>query len=357
MKKNSILIVEDDELIRGNIVEYFEYNGFDVFESENGKLGLDAAKKNIPDVIITDIMMPEMTGLEMMKELKIDSSTNLIPVILITAKVESKDIREGMSIGAEDYITKPFDLQDLLAAVNTQIGKKKKINDHIHLEYTKSFEHWKNIANHELFTPINVIQNVYHLISKNSNVDDELDSIFRLSVSRLKRTISNLLLLSGVYQLETNFKYISVDTFKSQIDQIITEVLENEKKLVKSKFDIQFKLPENFFIKEYFYLIIREVLDNAYKFSPAETKAQVVFEIIDDSFVLTTNNKNKINNTIPINSARAFTQVERNSYEQQGLGLGLYIVNRISNMFKDQFDISQAAENVECIWKSKIKFL
>jgi hypothetical protein len=73
--------------------------------------------------------------------------------------------------------------------------------------------------------------------------------------------------------------------------------------------------------------------------------------------VLTTNNKNKINNTIPINSARAFTQVERNSYEQQGLGLGLYIVNRISNMFKDQFDISQAAENVECIWKSKIKFL
>ena len=73
MKKNSILIVEDDELIRGNIVEYFEYNGFDVFESENGKLGLDAAKKNIPDVIITDIMMPEMTGLEMMKELKIDS--------------------------------------------------------------------------------------------------------------------------------------------------------------------------------------------------------------------------------------------------------------------------------------------
>ncbi len=355
--KHSVLIVEDDEIIRENIKEYLEINGFNVFESENGKEGLSIAKDSSPDVIVSDIMMPGMNGIEMISELKKDTNTSLIPVILITAKVESKDVREGMTVGADDYITKPFDLEDLLHAVNTQIAKKNKIHDHIHLEYTKSFEHWKNIANHELFTPINVIQNVYHLMSNQSNVDDELDGIFKLSVTRLKRTISNLLLLSGVFQIESNFKYTSVFDFRRQIDAIIADILDTEKELIPTKFEINYNLPEYFFMKEYFYLIIKEILDNANKFSKPGTNVKVDISIENDEFVFITTNQNKIDNSIPINNKRAFTQVERDSYEQQGLGLGLYIINRISTMFKDVFSITQKDEIVECVWKSKIKFL
>lgn len=355
--KNSVLIVEDDEIIRENIKEYLEINGFEVFESENGKSGLSIAKDSNPDVIVSDIMMPGMNGIEMISELKKDNNTSLIPVILITAKVESKDVREGMTVGADDYITKPFDLVDLLHAVNTQITKKNKIHDHIHLEYTKSFEHWKNIANHELFTPINVIQNVYHLISNQSKLDDELDSIFKLSVTRLKRTISNLLLLSGVYQIENNFKYVSIFDFRRQLDAIIADILDNERELIPTKFEIKYNLPEHFFMKEYFFLIIKEILDNAHKFSKTGTKVNVDISIENDEFVFQVVNQNKIDNSFPISNNRAFTQVARDSYEQQGLGLGLYIINRISSMFKDIFSLTQKDDLVECIWKSKIKFL
>lgn len=353
--KNSVLIVEDDEIIRENIKEYLEINGFEVFESDNGKSGLSIARNDSPDIIISDIMMPEMNGIEMIAELKKNTNTSLIPVILITAKVESKDVREGMTVGADDYITKPFDLEDLLHSVNTQIEKKNKINDHIQLEYTKSFEHWKNIANHELFTPINVIQNVYHLISNQSKLDDELDGIFKLSITRLKRTISNLLLLSGVFQIENNFKYTSAFEFERQIKSIIVDILDNE--ISKDIFDINYNLPEYFFLKEYFFLIIKEIMDNAYKFSKPGTRVSIDVSIENDFFVFTSINKNKIDNNIPINNSRAFTQVARDSYEQQGLGLGLYIINRISAMFKDTFSINQKEDEVECVWKSKIKFL
>jgi len=355
--KNSVLIVEDDEIIRENIKEYLELNGFDVFESENGKTGLSLAHSNTPDVIISDVMMPEMNGIEMLSELKKDTNTSLIPVILITAKVEAKDVREGMTVGADDYITKPFDLEDLLHAINTQISKKNKIHDHIHLEYTKSFEHWKNIANHELFTPINVIQNVYHLISNQSKLDDELDNIFKLSVTRLKRTISNLLLLSGVFQIENNFKYASVIDFRRQIDGIINDILDNDKGATPELIDLNFNLPDNFFMKEYFFLIIKEMMDNAQKFSKPGTIVSITSYIEDDQFVFKTINQNKIDNNLPINNNRAFTQVERDSYEQQGLGLGLYIINRISSKFGDKFTINQDGDKVECIWISKIKFL
>lgn len=355
--KKSVLIVEDDILIRENVIEYFEFNGFQVYDAENGFDAIKIANNKKPDVIISDIMMPEMNGIEMLTELKKDSNTSLIPVILITAKVDAKDIREGMTFGADDYITKPFDLQDLLHSVNAQISKKDKITDHIHLEYTKSFEHWKNIANHELFTPINVIQNVYHLISNQTKFDDELDSIFKLSISRLKRTISNLLLLSGVYQIENNFKYTGLLEFNSQIQTILSEINELEKTNVANKFEIEFNLPEHFFIKDYFLLIIKEVLENAYKFSPSDSKIAVSFSIEEEMFVLKAKNKNKHDNTLPINSTRAFTQVERSNYEQQGLGLGLYIINRITSMFNDNFKLDQEGETVEAVWKSKIKFL
>ena len=98
-------------------------------------------------------------------------------------------------------------------------------------------------------------------------------------------------------------------------------------------------------------------MDNAYKFSKPETRVSIDVSIENDYFVFTSKNKNKIDNNIPINNSRAFTQVARDSYEQQGLGLGLYIINRISAMFKDTFSINQKEDDVECVWKSKIKFL
>jgi len=124
MKK--ILIIEDDSLIIGSIQDLFEYEGYTVFTACNGAEGIAQAKKNQPDIIVSDIAMPGMSGYDVLRELQNDENTSGIPFIFLTAKVEKSDFRLGMELGADDYITKPFKLDELLRAVETRIRKNEE---------------------------------------------------------------------------------------------------------------------------------------------------------------------------------------------------------------------------------------
>jgi signal transduction histidine kinase/DNA-binding response OmpR family regulator/ligand-binding sensor domain-containing protein len=124
--KQIILIVEDNHEIRSYIKGAFgtEYL---LLESENGKMGLLAAEKNIPDLVITDIMMPVMDGQELCRQLKINEKTSHIPVILLTAKASQESKQEGYETGADDYITKPFHLKELQVRVKNLLEQREKL--------------------------------------------------------------------------------------------------------------------------------------------------------------------------------------------------------------------------------------
>ena len=108
-KRISVLVVEDEEHIR-NILEYnLKLDGFEVYLAENGPAGLELAREKKFDVILLDWMMPEMDGLEVLSELKHDKRTARIPVFMLTAKGMVGDIDRAFAVGADDYITKPFD--------------------------------------------------------------------------------------------------------------------------------------------------------------------------------------------------------------------------------------------------------
>jgi DNA-binding response OmpR family regulator len=124
MKK--ILIIEDDSLIIGSIQDLFEYEGYQVFLASNGTEGIAEAKKNLPDIIVSDIAMPGISGYDVLRQLQSDETTSGIPFIFLTAKVEKSDFRLGMELGADDYITKPFKLEELLRAVETRIRKNEE---------------------------------------------------------------------------------------------------------------------------------------------------------------------------------------------------------------------------------------
>ncbi|WP_081210148.1 response regulator [Salegentibacter sediminis] len=124
MKK--ILIVEDDKILRENTRELLEMENYNVFTAENGKEGMDAAKRLKPDLIISDILMPVMDGYQLLKNLIQDRETREIPVIFLSAKSEAEDIRTGMNMGADDYLTKPFHERDLLLAIRTRLAKREK---------------------------------------------------------------------------------------------------------------------------------------------------------------------------------------------------------------------------------------
>lgn len=125
MKK--ILIVEDDKILRENTQELLEMENYRVFAAENGKEGLELAKRLKPDLIISDILMPVMDGYQLLKSLIQDRETREIPVIFLSAKSEAEDIRKGMNMGADDYLTKPFLEVDLLRAIKARLLKQKKI--------------------------------------------------------------------------------------------------------------------------------------------------------------------------------------------------------------------------------------
>lgn len=123
----TILLIEDNFDVRENTGEILELSNYTVFMAENGKIGIELAKKHLPDLIICDIMMPELDGYGVIHALSKYPETAAIPFIFLTAKTEKSDIRKGMSLGADDYLTKPFDDVELLDAVEIRLHKHELI--------------------------------------------------------------------------------------------------------------------------------------------------------------------------------------------------------------------------------------
>ncbi|MDI5897460.1 response regulator [Flavobacterium yafengii] len=121
MKK--ILIIEDDTVLRENTAEFIKGQNFEVFIAEDGLVGIQQTLKHLPDLILCDISMPNMNGYDFYKTIKQIKATSTIPLIFFSARTENEDVRAGMQLGADDYITKPFSLYGLLRVINTRLAK------------------------------------------------------------------------------------------------------------------------------------------------------------------------------------------------------------------------------------------
>lgn len=118
-----IFLIEDDTALRENTAELLELSGYSVLTAPNGKIGIEKATAEIPDIIICDIMMPEIDGYGVLEAMALNEKTKHIPFIFLSAKTEHKEIRKGMDMGADDYLTKPFEEQELLSAVESRLAK------------------------------------------------------------------------------------------------------------------------------------------------------------------------------------------------------------------------------------------
>lgn len=125
----SVLIIEDDMVLRENTAELLELSHYHVITAPNGKVGVALAKKKLPDIIVCDIMMPELDGYETLKRLSKYDTTKHIPFIFLSAKIEHSDVRKGMDMGADDYITKPFEEDELISAIESRLAKAAILKD------------------------------------------------------------------------------------------------------------------------------------------------------------------------------------------------------------------------------------
>jgi DNA-binding response OmpR family regulator len=123
MSLPTVLVVEDDPVILRLLEVNFELEGFEVLLAHDGAEGVELAKAHHPDLVISDIMMPRLSGIELVQALKADPGTAAIPIVLLSAKAQTSDLKAGMDAGADDYITKPFEPLDLVERVNVLLSR------------------------------------------------------------------------------------------------------------------------------------------------------------------------------------------------------------------------------------------
>ncbi|PWL33072.1 MAG: hypothetical protein DCO96_01600 [Fluviicola sp. XM-24bin1] len=142
-----ILIVEDEAGVRETLEEIFDLAGYEVSSAKDGKEGYQNIVDDLPDIVVCDVSMPEMNGFELLGAINERMKDEIVPPFLfLTAKVEPKDIRTGMSLGADDYILKPFDHNELLTAVRMRLEKRKKILGNGSEEYLNSTVNFDKLA-------------------------------------------------------------------------------------------------------------------------------------------------------------------------------------------------------------------
>lgn len=152
MKK--ILVIEDEELVRENLLELLDAEGFDAIGAENGVEGVDLAKALTPDLILCDVMMPGLDGYSVLTALRQEAGLATIPFIFLTAKAAKTDFRQGMELGADDYLTKPFTRAELLGAIATQFKKQAAVQERYHSELQHAKEQLNHLIHHDSLTKL-----------------------------------------------------------------------------------------------------------------------------------------------------------------------------------------------------------
>lgn len=202
----NILVVDDDKKLTLLVRGFLEKEKYQVAEAYSGRMALDAIKEAKPDLIILDIMMPEMDGIEACKRIKADKDTKMIPVIMLTSMSNVKDKVQGLNAGANDYITKPFNPEELIARVKAQLRIKFLEDELLKKEEVEAVVKMGIATAHEINNPLTVIiGNLELLLMKKENLSEEdstnLNSILE-SAMRIKEIVSKMINITRVVETE-----------------------------------------------------------------------------------------------------------------------------------------------------------
>lgn len=240
VQKNKLLIIEDDKAIRESLQDILELKGYDVVTAINGNKGLVAVIKEKPDLIICDVNMPGMNGFELLQGLNDCMEKEIVPPFLfLTARATSEDIRKGMELGADDYLTKPFNPLELLEIVKSKIIKRKKILSHAVVEEQERISSELHDSVQQLLVASQM--GFKAIATEISKLDHDTQNIFGRSLDFLKEATT-------------------------EVRTISHEMLEKKEIDLKAKIELLFKhLKDAGEIETYFIYNVNNKLDNPKK--------------------------------------------------------------------------------------------
>jgi signal transduction histidine kinase len=341
MKK--ILIIEDNKPLREEVCDWFSFEGFETCQAANGKEGVEMAFRDPPQLILCDIMMPEMDGNQVLEHLRGNPTTRFIPFLFMTALSEREQIRAGMNLGADDYITKPFTRVELLNAVRARLHKSDEVREYAESALQELRHNLTMNLPHELRTPLNGILGFAQMLRDNADSfeKEELpeigERIFNSSM-RLYRLIQNYLLYAQleIRSADEMAQYEIVNPGKI----CETQALQIAEKYKREE-DLEITLDQGvvFMSEIEFGKIIEELTDNAFKFSVPKSKVMIFCGMRNGSFLVEVKDHGRGIPAEHLSKIGAYMQFDRKINEQQGSGLGLIISKRIAELFHGEMKI------------------
>ncbi len=344
----TILVIEDEDGIREGLVDILETSDFLVIAAENGLNGIELARQHKPNLILCDLMMPKLGGYEVLTQLRQDPSLAAIPLIFLTANADKESIRQGMNLGADDYLTKPIGRLDLLQAITSRLKKQNSIDNHFQHKLDALRASISLCLPHELRTPLTGIIGLSEiLVEEYASIqpDDLLEIAQDLhnSANRLYRLIQNFLMYTELELVSNDEprKAKFIGTQFTGVAGIIEKIATNKAQQVDRETDLELDLQDAVVRMSgtNFQKIVEEIFDNALKYSPAGTKISIVTRCDRQTLTLCVIDRGRGMNKESISEIGAYMQFERRLYEQQGSGLGLIIAQRIVHLHGGQFSI------------------
>jgi CheY-like chemotaxis protein/two-component sensor histidine kinase len=339
-----ILVIEDETSVRNNIIELLNAEGYSPIGAKDGEEGVRLAWETIPDLIICDILMPNMDGFGVLARLKKEPRTITIPFLYLTALQERREMRKGMRLGADDFITKPFKREELLDAVRVGLEKHQTIVDQVQLKLTDLRENIFHALPHELLTPLSVVLGFSELIIDNlenmspSQVMDMAQDIHTAGL-RLMRLVQNYLSLVDLEIITSDPEKIN-ELRTTEITSAVTIISEiglskarqegREAQFSLSVDETSLKIAETSLQK-----IVEELLDNAFRYSMVGSPVSLIGKKEDTQGVYRLEITDQ-GQGMAMHQIRAIDlglQDAPEKYDQQGAGLGLLIVKRMVDIY------------------------
>ncbi|MBN1428909.1 MAG: hybrid sensor histidine kinase/response regulator [Anaerolineae bacterium] len=344
----TVLVIEDETSILENIVEILQFHRFNVLGAGDGRTGVELARQHFPDLIICDIMMPILDGYGVLLQLSTDPLTAAIPFIFLTAKIGRSDMRRGMELGADDYITKPFSAQELLAAVNARLDKQETLHNKHHQQMENLRHGIVHAMPHEFRTPLTGIIGYASIIHEDIDTlgTGELRDMSKRileAANRLHRQIENYLLYAQLElaKVDPSRGDVTMEGETTAPAKITQDLALQRASDDARESDLRFGLVDApvRIAEMNLQRVIRELIDNAFKFSPSGTPVEIISSPNGSTWMLSITDHGRGMTADQIANIGAYIQFQRKLYEQQGSGLGLAIAGRLAGLHRGQLEI------------------
>lgn len=337
-----VLVVEDDTHLLTGIRDILELEKYSVLTAANGRDGLTVLKSdpaNPPDVIVSDVMMPHMDGFKFLEEVRKEDRWINIPFIFLTAKGEKTDRYKGSMLGADEYLTKPFDAEDLLVAVRASLIRHRAIARVAEEEIKDNKQKILTILNHEFRTPLTLVVAYAEMLKEydpsNTSPDEVMTFLHGVSSGsdRLRRLIENFICVveldSGEADKTVSWRKRPVADMSFLTDDALRQV-NNATRPRHYVVNIQDDLPDPEIDVQYMTIVLRELLDNATKFSRDDDTITLDVSSENNQLVIKVSDSGRgIASEELKNIWKPFYQINREQFEDQGSGSGLAIVKGV----------------------------